>query len=116
MRYDVIVFGGGTAGTIAAIQAARAGAATLLVEKNGILGGTMTTAGINYPAHFFAWGRQVIAGIGWELACKTLTEMGEHPPTPNGSARHIRVDAALFAALADEAVLEAGAKMARQRC
>lgn len=48
--YDVIVIGGGTAGTVAAIQAGRAGARTLLVEKNGMLGGTMTIGGINYPA------------------------------------------------------------------
>lgn len=52
--YDVIVVGGGTAGVVASIQAGRAGAATLLVEKFGILGGTITTGGINAPAHFFA--------------------------------------------------------------
>jgi heterodisulfide reductase subunit A-like polyferredoxin len=40
--YDVIVLGGGTAGVVAAIQAGRAGAKTLLVEKPGMLGGTMT--------------------------------------------------------------------------
>jgi succinate dehydrogenase/fumarate reductase flavoprotein subunit len=55
--YDVVVVGGGTAGVIAAIQAGRAGARTLLVEKNAILGGTVTMAGINAPAHFCAWGR-----------------------------------------------------------
>lgn len=45
-HYSVIVLGGGTAGTVAAIQAGRAGARTLLVEKNGMLGGTMTVAGV----------------------------------------------------------------------
>ena len=39
---DVLVVGGGTAGAIAAIQAARAGAATVLVEMGGQLGGTTT--------------------------------------------------------------------------
>ena len=57
-QYDVVVVGGGTAGVVAAIQAGRAGACTLLVEKNGMLGGTMTVGGVNYPAHFFAWGRR----------------------------------------------------------
>jgi hypothetical protein len=31
----------------------------------------MTVGGINAPAHFFAWGRQVIGGIGWELMRRT---------------------------------------------
>ena len=62
-NYDVIVLGGGTAGVVAAIQAGRAGARTLLVEKTGMLGGTVTNGGVNYPGLFFAWQRQVIAGI-----------------------------------------------------
>lgn len=52
--YDVVVVGGGPAGSIAAIQAARLGAQTLLVEKNGMLGGTTTSAAINYPGLFHA--------------------------------------------------------------
>ena len=44
--YDVVVVGGGTAGTIACVQAGRAGAGTLLVEKNGLLGGTTVIAGV----------------------------------------------------------------------
>ncbi len=106
--YDVIVVGGGTAGAVAAIQAGRAGASTLLVEKNGLLGGTMTVAGINFPGHFFAWGRQIIGGIGWELCAGTFAETGQSLPQPAEGTRHLRVDAAAFAALADEAALAAG--------
>ena len=61
---DVSVVGGGTAGTIAAIQAARAGAKTLLVERGAQLGGMTTTGGVSFPGLFDAWGKQVIAGIG----------------------------------------------------
>lgn len=111
--YDVIVVGGGTAGVVAAIQAGRAGARTLLVEKNGMLGGTMTVASVNAPTHFFAWGRQVIAGIGWELVCRTWEETGQ--PIPNGDytidqprPRHLSMDKSVFAALCDRAVLDAG--------
>jgi NADPH-dependent 2,4-dienoyl-CoA reductase/sulfur reductase-like enzyme len=52
--YDVVVVGGGPAGSVAAIQAARLGAQTLLIEKNGVLGGTTTSAAINYPGLFHA--------------------------------------------------------------
>jgi FAD-dependent oxidoreductase family protein len=47
---DVLVCGGGPAGTAAAIAAARTGASTLLVEQYGYLGG-MSTAGLVTP-HF----------------------------------------------------------------
>ena len=39
-HYDVIVVGGGTAGALAAVAAARDGAKTLIVERFGHLGGT----------------------------------------------------------------------------
>ncbi|MBN1809470.1 MAG: FAD-dependent oxidoreductase [Planctomycetes bacterium] len=112
-KYDVIVFGGGTAGAIAAVQAGRAGARTLLVEKNAMLGGTMTVGGINAPAHFFAWGEQIIGGIGWELVRRTLEETGQPVPTPeftrdNSKPKHLSMDKAIFAALCDQAVLDAG--------
>jgi hypothetical protein len=41
-EYDVVVCGGGLGGTAAAIAAARAGAKTLLVERNTFLGGVAT--------------------------------------------------------------------------
>ena len=66
-RYDIVVIGGGTAGVVAAIQAGRAGASTLLVEKSGVLGGTTVLNAVNFPGLFHAWGQQIIAGIGWEL-------------------------------------------------
>ena len=64
---DVVVVGGGTAGCFAAMGAAAAGAKTVLIEKNGVLGGTMTVCGINYPGLFFAWGKQVIGGFAWKM-------------------------------------------------
>ncbi|MDD2630041.1 MAG: FAD-dependent oxidoreductase [Limnochordia bacterium] len=44
MDYDVIVVGGGTAGTCAAVAAAREGAKTLVVESAESMGGTSTRA------------------------------------------------------------------------
>ena len=83
---DVLVGGGGTAGAIAAIQAARAGARTMLIEMGGQLGGTTTTGGVAYPGRFHAWGRQVIAGIGWELVLKI--HKPSRPTAPLCRQRH----------------------------
>ena len=49
--WDVIVVGGGTAGLIAGIAAARAGAQTLIVERGGFLGGNAAT-GMNLGGFF----------------------------------------------------------------
>ncbi|MFZ4398296.1 MAG: FAD-dependent oxidoreductase [Kiritimatiellia bacterium] len=112
-HYDVIVIGGGSAGVIAAIQAGRAGAKTLLIEKTGLLGGTLTNGGVNFPGLFHAWGRQVIAGIGWELVSRSVAEAGETLPDFTDYKRghwllQVRVNAFLYAALSDEAVVAAG--------
>jgi NADPH-dependent 2,4-dienoyl-CoA reductase/sulfur reductase-like enzyme len=41
-EFDVVVVGGGPAGIMAATAAARAGCATLLIERYGFLGGAGT--------------------------------------------------------------------------
>lgn len=114
--YDVIVFGAGTAGIVAALQAARLGAKTLVVEKNAWPGGTMTLGGINAPSHFFAWGRQIIAGIGWELICRTWRET--ETPLPDGDytvnnpgPRPLTMDPWIFSAICEEELLNAGTEL-----
>ena len=111
---DVAVVGGGTAGAIAAIQAARAGARTVLIERGSQLGGTMTVGGVAFPGLFHAWGKQVIAGIGWDLV-RTCVELdgGKLPdftkPTGRSHWRHqVLINPYLYAALAEEACLAAG--------
>jgi len=46
---DVLVVGGGTGGTAAAIQAARRGAKTMIVSEFPWLGGMLTSAGVSAP-------------------------------------------------------------------
>ncbi|MDZ8083571.1 MAG: FAD-dependent oxidoreductase [Nostoc sp. DcaGUA01] len=46
---DVLVVGGGTGGTTAAIQAARRGAKTILVSEFSWLGGMLASAGVSAP-------------------------------------------------------------------
>jgi hypothetical protein len=114
---DVLVVGGGTAGTIAAIQAGRAGAKVLLVERNSQLGGTMTTGGVAFPGLFDAWGKQVIAGIGWELVKESVElDKGKLPDFAKVPQRHwqnqVYINQFLYAILAEEKCAEAGVEIA----
>lgn len=114
---DVLVIGGGTAGNIAAIQAGRAGAKTLLIERGAQLGGTTTTGGVAFPGLFDAWGKQIIAGIGWELV-KECVELdgGSFPNFAKVPKRHwqnqIQVNQFLYAILAEEKCEQAGVVIA----
>lgn len=69
--YDVIVLGGGTAGMIAAVASARSGAKTLLVEKDGYLGGTATW-GIPFLGFFSGDGTKVVGGLPQEIVDRMI--------------------------------------------
>jgi len=74
-EFDVLVAGGGCAGFAAAISAARRGAKVALLESMGSLGGVMTWGGNPDIGVFYAWKKQIISGIGWEL-CQRLYKQG----------------------------------------
>lgn len=74
-KFDVVVAGGGVAGFAAAVAAARNGAKTALIEDLGALGGILTLGGNPEIGIFYAYNKQAIAGIGWEL-CKRLEKEG----------------------------------------
>lgn len=79
---DVLVAGGGPAGLAAAIASARSGAKTLLIEKNGWLGG-MATSGLVHPfMPSYAGDRPINTGIFTEVI-ERLVGLGGvvHPST-----------------------------------
>ena len=78
LDYDVVIAGGGIAGSLAAVAAARHGARTLLVEETGQLGGSLTTCGTGPMMTFHAGDQQVIKGLGEELISR-LVEKGLSP-------------------------------------
>jgi len=110
---DILVVGGGTAGVIAAIQAGRAGRKVVLVENGSQLGGTTTTGGVSFPGIHFAWGKQIIGGIGWELIQEAVALNGDVLPNfsiPHGRQhwRHqVHLNGPLYAILAEQKCLEA---------
>lgn len=112
--FEVIVIGGGVSGICAALQAARTGRKTCLIEKNGVCGGTLTAGGISRPGLFNAWGRQIIAGIGWELVVKTLRETGQEIPSfekedmSDYPEQQVGVNPLIFAAVTDAELRKAG--------
>lgn len=61
IKCDILIVGGGTAGVIAALQSARTGCSTILIENGSQLGGT-TTGGVAFPGLFHAWKKQIIRG------------------------------------------------------
>ena len=115
--FDVLVVGGGTAGHVAAIQAGRAGAKVLLVERGAQLGGVMTTGGVAFPGLFDAWGKQIIAGIGWELVKESVElDNGSLPDFAKVPQKHwqnqVFTNQFLYAILAEEKCGKAGVEIA----
>jgi glycine/D-amino acid oxidase-like deaminating enzyme len=94
-RYDVVVVGAGSAGSSAAISAARLGARTMLVDRLPFLGGTSTAVLDTFYA-FYTPGekaRRVVGGIGWEVAERLMEEdMAFERPNTYGAGTGITYD------------------------
>ncbi|MGE5528934.1 MAG: FAD-dependent oxidoreductase [Patescibacteria group bacterium] len=87
---DVIVAGGGTAGLMAAVAAARAGARTALVERHGFLGGCAVFGATSLHCFYNIFKpervpeKQVVRGLAQELVDR-LRERG-------GSLGHVEME------------------------
>ncbi len=72
--YDLIVSGGGIAGSMAAIAAARLGIQVLLLEEEGYLGGSLTACGTGPMMTFHAGETQVVRGLPDEMITRLVAK------------------------------------------
>ena len=105
LETDVLVVGSGPGGLAAALAAARAGARTALIDRNGCFGGNITQVGVEG----FAWYRHEhtvdCEGIGIEFEERAKV-MGAAMPEPQSLSHAL--DAEMFKWVADTLVQEAG--------
>ena len=105
LETDVLVVGSGPGGLAAALAAARAGARTSLIDRNGCFGGNITQVGVEG----FAWYRHELTvdceGIGIEFEQRAKA-MGAASPEPQSLSSAL--DAEMFKWVADVFVEEAG--------
>ena len=120
-NYDVLVIGAGSAGFCAAVQAARAGCRTALVETYTMPGGTLTVFGNTSIDAFFnphrpKGDRRVIGGIAWEYVQRLEQSGYASVPDPDMDFERtvqygVRVDPIGAAACMDDLLLDAGVEL-----
>jgi len=105
---DVLVVGGGPAGLAASLAASREGMDTMLVERYGCFGGTITQVGVGSMSWYRSAGTIDAEGIGIEFETRAQ-EMGATFALPEGSkSRGVILDTEMFKVVADTMVREAG--------
>lgn len=122
---DVLVAGAGTAGFIAAVAAARAGAKVIIVEKLPVPGGTLTNGGIGFNAYYSQEtpegdrSRRIVGGLAYELA-ERLERTGYSTGFAPVKNDHYRIphrfmaDHEALKAVASEMLMDAGVEVLLQ--
>lgn len=115
LETDVLVIGGGAAGTIASISAARKGLDVVLIESQGCLGGSRTATGVDTFYGFYTPGekkQRLIGGIPWEVVSNLTKENAcfERPNT-YGAGTGITYDVEKLKVVYEEMTLRAGVKL-----
>jgi glycine/D-amino acid oxidase-like deaminating enzyme len=110
-RFDVVVVGAGSAGSAAAICAARTGARTLLVDRMAFMGGTSTAVLDTFYA-FYTPGerpRRVVGGLGWEVAGRLAAEgLAFERPNTYGAGTGVTYDPEALKVLWERLAEDAG--------
>lgn len=105
---EVLVVGGGTAGAVAGIAAARAGKKTLIVEQFGFLGGSPSAALVTPVMVNAVDGKELNTGIHMELLDR-LSGAGDAGSGPWFANHWFNPEAVKY--VLEEMALEAGARM-----
>ncbi|MBN1674167.1 MAG: FAD-dependent oxidoreductase [Kiritimatiellae bacterium] len=107
---DVVVAGAGVSGCAAAASAARAGAKTILLERNGCLGGVATaTLMANIGNRFLTGsGRQVIHGFGGELVERLVAQGAASPHWKSRDLPGVVIDSEKLKVVLIDVMYEAG--------
>lgn len=106
-KTDVLVVGGGPAGIAAALAAAREGVDTILLERYGFWGGTLTQAMVEALVWYRHENTIEAGGIGRELE-EYATAFGGTYPDPESTGRLL--DADMFKCAADKLIEVAGVR------
>lgn len=114
-RYDVVVAGGGIAGVLAAVAAARNGVRVMLVESQNCLGGTRTASGVDTFYGYFTPGEnpeKIVGGLADEIVSRLRDEevLFERPNT-YGSGTGLTYDVEMLKIVLEELVLKSGANL-----
>lgn len=110
-KWDVVVLGGGVSGCMAAFAAGKQGVSTLLIERYGFLGGSLTNAGVGPMMTFHAGDRQVVTGLPQELVARMCAKGGciGHIEDSTGYASSVTpFDAEVMKLVLDEMAAEYG--------
>lgn len=106
--YDVVVCGGGCAGWVAAVSAARAGLRVALVEKYGFLGGTATAGYVVPISGFYFKEKRVVGGIAWEFVERLEKSGAALVELPKG---HVSVHPENYKLVSEQMAVEAGVEL-----
>ena len=110
---DVLVAGGGVSGCAAAASAARSGAKTLMVERNGFLGGVATASMMANIGNRFltSYGERAIRGFAGELVDRLVQRGAASPGWENRNVPGCTIDPEKLKVVLIEILRESGVEV-----
>lgn len=113
---DVLVVGGGSAGMMAAIAAARCGARVLIAERHGYLGGTLSMVTLGSLCGLYTVTEDavhpIIRGLAEEFVVQMAAASGPRAPLRWLETASMPYDPTMVKLVADEMVVQAGVSLA----